>query len=52
MAPDEPCMKTVSWDFPGGPRVETLPSNTGHEGSIPSQQAKIPHACMAKKQKT
>ena len=52
MATDEPCMKTVSWDFPGRPRVETLPSSRGHEGSIPSQQAKLPHASLAKKQKT
>lgn len=52
MATDEPCMKTVSWDFPGRPRVETLPSSRGHEGSIPSQRAKLPHASLAKKQKT
>ena len=51
MATDEPCVTAVSWDFPGGPRVETLPSSTGHECSIPSQRAKLPHASMAKKQK-
>ena len=31
-------------DFPGGPEVKNLPSNTGDTGSIPGQEAKIPHA--------
>lgn len=25
----------LSWDFPGGPLVEILPSNVGSEGLIP-----------------
>ena len=31
-------------DFPGGPVVKTLPSNTGDMGSIPGWGTKIPHA--------
>ena len=31
--------KTWNWDFPGGPVF--TPSNSGTEGSIPSQGAKI-----------
>ena len=30
-------------DFPGGPAVKNLPSNTGDTGSIPGQGTKIPH---------
>ena len=37
-------------DFPGGPAVETSPSNTGVAGSIPDQGAKIPHALQSKNQ--
>ena len=32
------------WDFPGGPVVKNLPSNTGDEVSIPGRGTKIPHA--------
>ena len=32
------------WDFPGGPVVETPPTNAGDEGSIPGQETKISHA--------
>ena len=35
-------------DFPGGPVVETLPSNAGGAGSIPAQGAKVPHASRPK----
>ena len=38
------------WDFPGGPVVETLPSNAGGAGSIPGRGAKIPHASGPKNQ--
>ena len=31
-------------DFPGGPVVKNLPSNTGDVGSIPDQGTKIPRA--------
>ena len=31
-------------DFPGGPVVKALPSNSGGAGSIPGWGAKIPHA--------
>ena len=30
-------------DFPGGPMVETSPSNAGGTGSIPGQGTKIPY---------
>ena len=30
--------------FPGGSVVKTTPSNAGSTGSIPGQEAKIPHA--------
>ena len=30
--------------LPSGPLVKTLPSSTGDRGSIPGQEAKIPHA--------
>lgn len=39
--------------FPGGPGINTSPSNAGGAGSIPSQGAKIPLALRPKKtQKT
>ena len=38
------------WDFPGSPVVKILPSNAGGEGSLPGQEAKIPHALWPKKQ--
>ena len=31
-------------NFPGSSVVKTLPSNAGSAGSIPGQEAKIPHA--------
>ena len=31
-------------DFPHSPVVKNLPHNVGHEGSIPGQATKIPHA--------
>ena len=37
-------------DFPGGPVVKTLPSNTGDVGSIPGWGGKIPHASQPKHQ--
>ena len=37
-------------DFPGGPVVKTLPSIAGSAGSIPGQEAKIPHALWPKNQ--
>ena len=36
---------------PGGPVVKTLPYNTGGMGSIPGQEARIPHAPWPKKKK-
>ena len=36
--------------FPGGPAVKTSSSNAGDAGSIPGQEAKIPHASRPKKQ--
>ena len=33
-----------TWDFPGGPVVENLPSKAEEMSSIPDQRAKIPHA--------
>ena len=38
-------------DFPNGPVVKTLPSNTGGAGSIPCQGTKIPHTSGPKSQK-
>ena len=35
--------KTHLGDFPGGPVVETSPSNEGVVGSIPGWEANIPH---------
>ena len=40
----------MSWDFPGGPVVKTLPFNAGGAGSIPDWGAKIPHALRPKNQ--
>ena len=37
--------------FPGGPVVETLPSNAGGVGLISGRQTKIPRALGAKKPK-
>ena len=33
-----------AWDFPGGPVVKNLPSNTEDTGSIPGWETMIPHA--------
>ena len=33
-----------SWDFPGGPVIKNLPSNTGNMGLIPGGETKIPNA--------
>ena len=38
-------------DFPGGPGVETSPSNVGGAGLIPGQGVKIPHTSWPKKTK-
>ena len=37
-------------EFLGHPAVGTLPSNSGGAGSIPGQEAKIPHASGPKNQ--
>jgi len=37
-------------DFPGGPVVETSPSNAGVIGLIPGQRAKTPHSSWPKNQ--
>ena len=37
-------LKTYCGDFPGGPVVKTLPSNTGDVGLKPDQRTEIPHA--------
>ena len=37
-------MKNPARDFPGGPVVKNLPSNTGDAGTIPGQGTKIPPA--------
>ena len=36
--------KKYNRDFPGGPVVKNLPSNSGAMGSIPGRRTKIPHA--------
>ena len=41
----------VEWGLPDGPVVKTLPSKLGGAGSIPGQEAKIPHALQPKKPK-
>ena len=40
----------VIGDFPGSPVVKNSPSNSGSVGSIPGQEAKRPHASVAKTQ--
>ena len=42
--------KTYFGDFPVGPVVKTLPSHAGGVGSIPGQEAKIPHDTPPKNQ--
>ena len=37
-------------DFPGGPVVNTSPSNAGGAGSIPGQEDTIPHVSWPKNQ--
>ena len=37
---------TPVWDFPGSPVVKTLHFSEGGDGSIPSQEVKIPHVSM------
>ena len=44
-------VKSQAWDFPGSPVVKTSPSNAGGAGSIPGQEAKIPHASWPKEKK-
>ena len=39
-----------SWDFPGGPVVQTSPSNAEDVGSVPGWGAKIPHFSWPRKQ--
>ena len=34
-------LKGCDWDFPGGPEVQTSPSNAGGVGSIPDWGTKI-----------
>ena len=41
----------VEWGLPDGPVVKTLPCKLGGAGSIPGQEAKIPHALQPKKPK-
>jgi len=36
--------KGASWDFPGGPMANILPSEAGDVGSIPVWGTKIPYA--------
>ena len=45
------CLSNSSKDFPGGPRVRTLPSNARGADLIPDWGAKIPHASWPKKPK-
>ena len=49
---DKVLQKPRGRDFSGGPVVKTSPSNAGSAGSIPSQEAKIPHFSWPKKKKT
>ena len=42
--------KTSLRDFPGVSVIQTSLSNAGGAGSIPGQEAKIPHASRPKKQ--
>ena len=39
------------WDFPGGPVIETLPSNARGAGLIPDWDARIPNILQPKKPK-
>ena len=39
-------------DFPGGPKVKTLPSNAMGVALIPGWGARIPHASQPKQNKT
>ena len=41
----------VYGNFPGGPVVETSPSNAGGSGTISGWGSKIPHASQEKKKK-
>ena len=41
---------TTTWDFPGGPVVNTLPSSEAGAGLIPGRGAEIPHASWPKNQ--
>ena len=40
--------KSKTWDFPGGPLVENLPSSTGGQGSILGWEAGVPDASWPK----
>ena len=42
--------KLPKWDFPDGPVVKTLPSNTESMGSNPGQGTKIPYAWKPRNQ--
>ena len=42
--------KITCWDFPGGPAVKILPSKAEDAGSVPGEEAKIPHTSWPKKQ--
>ena len=42
--------KNIFLGLPGGPVVNTLPSNEGASGSIPGWRGKIPHASQPKTQ--
>ena len=44
-------LKHLLWDFPGGPVVETLPSNAWGLGSILGWEAKILHVSWSKNQR-
>ena len=47
----QPCFECVFFrDFPGGPVVNTSPSNAGDAGLIPGQEAKNPHASQPRNQ--
>ena len=40
--------KSKTWDFPGGPVVENLPSSTGGQGSILGREGGVPDASWPK----
>ena len=42
--------KEMLWGFPGGPVVNTSPSNAGGEGSIPDWGTEIPHTLRPRNQ--